>query len=412
MAMVKSVINVGVGHSDNPKEAVKQAMENIKNPVLTIVFFSSNHNPQEVYNTIKEEVGNSHIIGGTTAGEFSSLKDKPTENEVVVMVIESPYLKVGVGVCENISNNPYECGMNAISNSYSSLKDNPTASALISVAFMNKKSEDILKMKPFVSLVLPDGLAGNEEDFLKGIISKVGTGVPVVGGSTGDNLKFDKTYQIANGVYTNSGIVATLSSALKIGLGYCHPYYPTEKGAVVTKSEGRTVYELNNRPAAEVLKELLGVDELTPEIFAKYPMGVKSTDVYGEYVIKSIMCENEDGSLTFYAQVLEGSYLSVMDTNKEYAIESFKKAIKNALQSAGNPKKVGAVIVFNCILRHLLKDRLGINDLNIIKEVVGEDVPVIGFNTYGEQGATTGGSIGHYNQTATILIIGNETISQ
>ena len=39
-----------------------------------------------------------------------------------------------------------------------------------------------------------------------------------------------------------------------------------EKGAAVTKSEGRIVYEMNNRPAAEVLRELLEVDELNPDL--------------------------------------------------------------------------------------------------------------------------------------------------
>jgi hypothetical protein len=410
--MDRTIVKIGVGQSKDPKEAVMTAMQKTKNPVLTFVFASSNLDPNEVYSSIKEEVGNSHIIGGTTAGEFSSAVGNPMTDSVAVMTIESPYLKVGIGVGENLTENPVECGKNAVHNAYTSLKNNPTASALISVAFMNKSSSDILKMKPFLNVIIPDGMAGQEEGFLRGIVSEIGSGVPIVGGSTGDDLKFKKTYQFANGVYSNTGIVATLSSALKVGVGYGHPYFPTKKGAVITKSEGRIVYELDHRPAVEVMKELLEVDELTPEIFAQKPMGVKSSDVFGEYTIKSAMCANEeDGSITFYAEVNEGNYLTVMDTNREHAVESFKNALKNAINNAGNPKKIGAIIVFNCILRHLLKERLDINDIDIIKEVVG-DVPVIGFNTYGEQGATLGGSIGHYNQTSTILIIGNEAISQ
>ncbi|CAB3287284.1 conserved protein of unknown function [Methanocaldococcus lauensis] len=409
---IKDVLKVGVGHSEDPKEAIKMALEKTGgNPDLTIVFSSSNLNPEEVYNAIKEEVGNSAIIGGTTAGEITNIMEKPTTNTVAVMTLKSPYLKVGVGVGKNLSEKPFEGGKEAIHNAYASLKNNPTASAIISVAFMNKHSKDILKMKPFVNIVIPDGLSGKEEEFLRGIVSEVGCNVPIVGGSTGDDLKFEKTYQFANGVYSNTGIVATLSSALKIGVGYSHPYFPTKKGAIITKSEGRTVYELSHRPAVEVMKELLEVDELTPEIFAQKPMGVKSSDVFGEYTIKSAMKANDDGSITFYSEVNEGQYLTVMDTNREYAIEAFKKALNNAIINAGSPKRIGAIIIFNCILRHLLNERLNNNDLEIIKEVIG-DVPVIGFNTYGEQGTTLGGSIGHYNQTSTILVIGNETISQ
>ncbi len=410
-AMNKEVLKVGVGQSNDPKEAVKTAMQKTGQPNLTIVFSSSNIDAEEVYNSVKEEVGSSAIIGGTTAGEFSSAMPEPMTDTVAVMTLKSPYLKVGIGVGTNLAEKPFECGKEAVHNAYASLKNNPTASALISVAFMNKNVSDILKMKPFVNIVIPDGMTGQEEEFLRGIVSEIGSNVPIVGGSTGDDLKFKKTYQLANGVYSNTGIVATLSSALKIGVGYGHPYFPTKKGAIITKSKGRTVYELDHRPAVDVMKELLEVDELTSEIFAQKPMGVKSSDVFGEYTIKSAMCANDDGSITFYAEVNEGNYLTVMDTNRDYAIESFKNALNSAIANAGNPKKIGAIIVFNCILRHLLKERLDINDIDIIKEIVG-DVPVIGFNTYGEQGTTLGGSIGHYNQTSTILVIGNEAISQ
>ncbi len=407
----KEVLSVGVGQSTNPKEAVKAAVEKTGKPDLTIVFFSSALNAEEVFNSVKEEVGNSDIIGGTTAGEYSSAVSKPMTGTVAVMTLKSHYLKVGVGVGNDISENPFESGREAVHKAYASLKDNPTASAILSLTYMSKNSPDLLKVKPFVSIVLPDGMSGQEEEFLRGMISGVGSNLPIVGGSTGDDLKFEKTYQFANGVYTNSGVVAILSSVLKIGVGYGHPYFPTQKGAIVTKSIGRVVYELNGRPAEDVMKELLETEQLTPEVLAKKPMGVKSSDVFGEYVIKSAMKPNGDGSVTFYAEVNEGSYLTVMDTNRGYTIESFKNALNSAIENAGSPKKIGAIIIFNCILRHLVKERLGVNDVDIIHEMLG-DVPVIGFNTYGEQGATKGGSIGHYNQTSTILVIGDEIISQ
>lgn len=411
MVVHNKILKVGVGQSTDPTEAIETALEDSGQPDLTIIFASSDLDPNEVYTQIKEKVGNSNIIGGTTAGEFSSMVKKSENSTVAVMTLKSPYLKVGVGVGEGISKDPFECGKKAVHNAYVSLKDNPTASAIISVAFMNKSSSDLLKMKPFVNIIIPDGLAGTEEEFMRGILSAIGYNNYIVGGSSGDDLKFKKTHQFGNGVYNDAGVVATLSSALKIGTGYGHPYYPSDTGAVITKSKGRVVYELNNRPALEVMKELLGVDELTPEVFSQYPIGVKSSDVYGEYIIKSAANVNSDGSITFYSEVPKGSYLTIMHTDKKYIIESFKKTILNAIHSAGDPKEIGAIIIFNCILRHLLTEREGVNDLKIIRELVG-DVPVIGFNTYGEQGSTLGGSIGHYNQTSTVLLLGNEVISK
>jgi hypothetical protein len=197
-----------------------------------------------------------------------------------------------------------------------------------------------------------------------------------------------------------------------MGVGMAHPYIPTDKGAVVTKSNGRIVYELNGRPAAEVMRELLDVDELTPEVFAENPIGVRTGDVFADYIIKSFVTENPDGSLPCYAEVHEGSYISLMKTDKKTTEERFKFALKSAIEDAGNPEEIGAIIVFNCILRGILTQKLGVDDIKIAQEVVGKDVPVIGFNTYGEQGATRGGSMGHYNQTSTVLVISKEPLSQ
>ena len=405
------MLKVGVGQSNSVEEAVSMALKEAPKPKLTIVFASSDLDPNKVYEDVKKQIPTGHIIGGTTAGEFTHLNDKPQTGTVVVMCLESPALKVGVGVGENIANNPESAGKTAAEMAYKNIIKDPSLASFIFLGFMNSKNPNLLNINPFASIFIPDGLQGVEEGVLRGALSVMGRGARIVGGSTGDDLKFNQTFQFANGVYTNS-VVNALICGLKLGVGMSHPYKPTDKGAVVTKCDGRVIYELNNKPAAEVLKELLGVDELTPEVLSINPFGVRTGDVYADYIIKSAMGANEDGSITCYAEVKKDSYLTIMTTDRETAINNFKKALQSAVEDAGNPKEIGAIIVFNCILRHLLKESLDISDTKIIKEMFGENVPVIGFNTYGEQGATPGGSMGHYNQTSTVLVISKETLSQ
>jgi len=403
-------LKVGIGHAETAKEAAKMATDGLTKPTLTIVFASSNHNPQQVYEDVKSIVKTGHIIGGTTAGEITSLEGART-GTVAVMCLESSMLKVGVGVGENLSQNPKHAGITACQKSYEMITKDPALASFIFLGYLRAKKLNLLNINPFVTMFLPDGLQGSEEEALRGALSTMGRSSRIVGGSTGDDLKFQKTYQIANGVYTDS-VIATKLCSLKMGVGMAHPYVPTDKGAVVTKSNGRIVYELNGRPAAEVMRELLDVDELTPEVFAENPIGVRTGDVFADYIIKSFVTENPDGSLPCYAEVHEGSYISLMKTDKKTTEERFKFALKSAIEDAGNPEEIGAIIVFNCILRGILTQKLGVDDIKIAQEVVGKDVPVIGFNTYGEQGATRGGSMGHYNQTSTVLVISKEPLSQ
>jgi hypothetical protein len=247
---------------------------------------------------------------------------------------------------------------------------------------------------------------------MRALIKETGTVAQLVGGSTANDFKAATTYQFGNGVYQNAAVLATISSGLKLGTAMGHPYVPGTKGAVVTRSQGRTVHELNQRPAAEVMKEIVGVDRLDGDVFARNPFGIKSSDVFSEYTIKSVARHDADGSLTFFAEIPEGAYLRHMHSDRDLATESFRATLQKAVIDAGHPKRIGAVVIFNCILRHLLKSRMDICDTTIVRETLGADVPVIGFNTFGEQGTTLGGAVGHYNQTATILVIGDELISQ
>jgi len=408
-------IKIGVGHSINIKSALNDALKGVNEPDLVITFFSSIFDPQEIYRTIRNEVGkNTHIVGNSSAGEISSKLGDCQTNSITVMALESPYLNIGIGVGEGLSKNPELAASQSVKSAYKSLDNNMRLTIINKLAntFLKKSSFDLLKIKLFLNMLLIDGLAGKEEDYLRCLVKLIGKETPVVGASSGDNLRLEKTYQIANGVYTDAAVLIAMNSFLKMGTATGAPYYPTYKGALVTRSEGRVVYELNGGPAAEVLKELLNVDELTPDVFARYTTGLKSTDIYNEYVLKSPMKVLDDGSILFYAEIPKGTFLTIMETNEEYIFDSFKKTLKDAWKDAGRPKKIGAIILFNCVLRYLLKCNYHLDDINIINETFGEEVNVIGFNTYGEQGRTLGGSLGHYNQTSTLLLIGDELINE
>ncbi len=407
-------IQVAVSQSNDLDEAVKDFSENLSEPDFVITFFSPNFSAQEVYSKIRDAVGNkAKIIGCSTAGEYTNIRGDCKKGTVAIMGISSPYLNVGVGICKETEKDPFEAGREGVIEAFRNLdrKKASTVANLYQTAFLRRDIYDIGSRRIFTVLSLMSGINGHEEEILRGIVDGIGAHVPIVGGSAGDDLQFKETYVIGNGVYKNSSVISVIQSALKIGIGMGHPYYPTDKTCVVTKSKGRIVYELDGKPAAERVKELLGVDKLTPEIFAKNPFGTRATDIYGQYIIKSMAYENEDGSITFYAEVPENITLTIMESNPEYAIESFKKTLETAIRDAGNPKRIGAIVIFNCVLRYLLKLRFNnIDDTEIAKELLGEDVPIIGFNTYGEQGKSLGGGIGNYNQTATVLVIGDEAL--
>jgi hypothetical protein len=410
---MKTPLGVGIGFSEigDAEAAARETQEMAGEKVtFAVVFSSSKYDPQRVYDSISSVLGKANIIGCTTAGEICNLAGNAVTDSIAILGIGGSRIKTAVGVGKNLSTRGEDAGIEAATAAYKSLDFDPYT---MFVGMMHKTPLDLVKMKTFLNITIPDGLSAGEENFLRGLLTVMGRHSPIIGGSAGDDLKLKKTWQFANGVYSDAGVLGVITGGIKLGTAIGNSYVPIhDKGAAVTKSKGRVVYEFDNRPAAEVMKELLNVDELSFELNAQKPLGFKSVDVSNEYVIRSISTENTDGSLNFFSEIPQGVYFNIMETNKELLEDRFRKTLKKALFDAGDPKNVGAIIVFNCIYKHLANARCGCNDFDIIWDELGTDVPVIGFNTYGEQGSTSGGAVGHHNQTSSLLVIGNELISQ
>jgi hypothetical protein len=410
---MKAPLSIGIGFSEtgDAEAAAKDARDMAGEKVTcAIVFSSSAYDPHTVYNGISSVLNEANIIGCTTAGEICNLAGKTVDKSLAVLGIGGSRIKTAVGVGKDLSKRGEEAGIEAATAAYRSLSFDPYT---LFVGMMHKTPLDLVKMKMFLNISIPDGLSAGEENFLRGLLTVVGRDSPIIGGSAGDDLNLQKTWQFGNGVYSDAGVLGVITGGIKLGTAIGNGYAPIPgKGAAVTKSQGRVVHEFNNRPAAEVLKELLEVDELSFEVNAQRPLGFKSVDVSNEYVIRSVGTENPDGSLGFFSEIPQGVYFNVMETNKERLEERFRETLKKALADAGNPKNVGAVVVFNCTYKHLANVRCGCNDFDIIWDELDKDVPVIGFNTYGEQGSTSGGAVGHHNQTSSLLVIGNELVSQ
>jgi hypothetical protein len=92
------------------------------------------------------------------------------------------------------------------------------------------------------------------------------------------------------------------------------------------------------------------------------------------------------------------------------AIQAAKEAAENALSQLKGAKPK-AIFVFDCMARNkLLGARIG-EEILAIQNVLGKEVPLIGFYTYGEQ-APLGGVLGpecfsvFHNETVALLVLG------
>ncbi|MEM4259816.1 MAG: FIST N-terminal domain-containing protein [Candidatus Woesearchaeota archaeon] len=351
-------------------------------------------------------------VGCTTTGELSNAG--LSRGSAVAMVITSQYIHFGVGVCEYNPKNPFKTGSTAAQKALQDLKlDKYLDPYLQFTAFKNKEPTELIRMEPYIFMTLFPGTTAKyyyEDDLvLDGIVDVTGS-IPLIGGSAGDDSKFIKTYTFVNGKVTNNGcIVVAIVSNLITNIGIKHGYYPTNKIVLVTKSKGKVVNELNNKPAAIVYSELTGIplDELKknplPYIVTK-PFGL--ADTQGNYWVKTVLKILDDNSLLFFAPIKESTALCIMESNEELILNASKEAIQESVEKV-SLKDLELLIIFSCGARTVYLGQNLIKEYQLIKKTIGKK-PFIGFYTYAEQGRIPNGPIGAFGQTFLCMAITNK----
>ena len=244
------------------------------------------------------------------------------------------------------------------------------------------------------ALCFIDGLSYAEE----AVTSAIHWGlddIPLIGGSAGDDLKFETTRVISDGhAASDSAVIVLIATDVPFQVFKTDNFVPTDEKLVVTASDpdNRIVREFNAAGAATEYAASVGIvpEALTPLSFASHPVVVR---VGGEYYCRSIQKMHPDGSLSFFCAIDDGIVLSI--AQPKGMVESTEAALADVATRLG---ALDLVLGFDCVLR-----RLDAQNRQITREMseLYRSHNVIGFGTYGEQYRSM-----HLNQTFTGIAFG------
>jgi hypothetical protein len=349
------------------KEAANEAYSQIGKtyPDIVLVFISTIFNNRTVIKGIRSIINEATLITGcSTASSITSLGS--FKNSVTVCAIKSDSISFSCGIGTEVRKNPRLAGREAA-----------------------RQALDSRETTRQAYIILSDSLNVNSTDILRGSQEIMGTKFPIIGGSASDNLQFQRTYQYFNNtIYTDSIIGILISGNIKIGTGKAHGWHPIGKPHKITKSEFNIIKEIEDRNAIELYKEYMGkgLDELKLGGIAKlglsYPLGIPLEEKE-EYLIRIPLEILDDKNLMLSAEINEAEDINLMMGDKKSALEAAKKACREALENI-EKSNIKFAIVFSDIGRlHLFKNEPQ-SETEIIKEILGEDIPFFGCYTLGE----------------------------
>ncbi|MDO8600996.1 MAG: FIST N-terminal domain-containing protein [bacterium] len=396
-------IQAGVGLSKNKDsyqagyEACKIAVgkSGAEKPDFIIAFASVGFDQQELTRGIREVSGKVPIIGCTDAGEITN--EGPSQKSVGVMAITSDQIVFTTGLGKDIKAGARMAGQ---------------------AVAREVKERAPAELRAFI--MLPDVLTGNGADVVRGVLDVLGLHFPVVGGAAGDDFLFQKTYQYRDDEVTSGAVAGVgLSGKFSMGIGVRHGWMPIGTPMKVTKSEGAVVHELDNRPAVSIYEDYFGekAADLKKEPLARmaitYPLGIKVPDL-DEYLIRDPITVDDKGAITCAAEIPQGSEIRLMIGSKEKAVEAAEDAARKLMKEFTIDKSEPKfILMFNCIAREKLFGQKANDEIQAVMKIIGKDVPLLGFYTYGEQ-APMGGEIRDtekintrfYNETVVMFAVG------
>ena len=399
------LIHVGSGWSDNNDEgkAVEEAVSSVetqlegKSPDFAVLFSTVGYDSDKVLSEVRRLLPDVQIYGGTSclavqtregfhAGEKGSL---------ALLAVATKNITFGVG------------GV--------SIDDFPSAREAGKAAI--QAAIDAAGEKGVPKLVLITGSVGHEEELLAGIEDVIGKDVPVLGGSAGDNDISGEWKQFANGnVYSNGISLTAIYTDLSIGWAFEGGYLRSENRGTITRAEGRIIYEIDNRPAAEVYNEWTGSTVVAEELetggsilsdASYYPLAKIIKNEGKEYTlsIHPLSINATDHSLEVFANVEEGDEVLLMHGDWELLLNRALTTPTKALESESLSKEDVSFGVYTYCAGTVLaipedeRPKMPV----LVKTAIG-DAPFIGTFTFGEQGHIRGVGNLHGNLVNSMIV--------
>ncbi len=235
-------------------------------------------------------------------------------------------------------------------------------------------------------MVFSDGGLVNGSDLVAGMRSVLDENVLITGGLAGNGSQFSGTLVGLNKNPKEGVIVAIgfYGSAIKIGHGSFGGWDTFGLERTVTKSEANILHEIDGKNALELYKTYLGnyADSL-PSSALLFPLSLRTENSDDEVVRTILSIDKENQSMVFAGNIPVGGKVRFMKANFDNLIDAAGQAAQITLTPFGSNKPKYALLI-SCVGRKLvLKERIE-EEVEAVREILGEDCVLSGFYSYGE----------------------------
>jgi len=265
-----------------------------------------------------------------------------------------------------------------------------------------------------LSIILSDKLVTEGTHLINGLQESLGKSFPLIGASASDNFKNHKTYQYLNQEMLAESCCGILfGGKFNFGFSIKHGWLALGKMRRVTSSNGNVINEIDELAAVKLYEDYFAKNTLDlakelQRISIYYPLGIYLPGEK-EYLLRNIISIENDGSLVTQGDIPQNSKIRLMISTQDSRLAAAVAACEEAKRNLG-AQKIKFLIAFVSGARFSILGKQNDIELRVIKNVFGENTPLIGIHTNGEQAPLKSinylGRTYFHNQSIGILAIG------
>ena len=241
-------------------------------------------------------------------------------------------------------------------------------------------------------VILIDGMSLAEERVMA-LLHGASNGLPIVGGSAGDGLRFCKTLVFDGERFvSDAAMLARIDTTLPYRTFGFQNFVPQEGRFVVTRAcaDRRQILELDGDIAPRVYRKAIGAPELNSGVVSRHPLLLRWD---GQFYARAIRAWDDD-RLDLFCAIEEGMVVRIGQATD--LVAAIEHDYGDLCRDFGADPLL--IVAFHCIQRRLEVER--VRQEERYRQTLAS-YPLIGFSTYGEQYNGL-----HVNQTTTGFILG------
>lgn len=317
--------------------------------------------PADFYGKLRKDYPNAEIALCSTAGEIFDDSVQDGSVSVTAVEFEKTLVRSAMVNIADFKGSSYEAGK-----------------ALVAKLMVFKELSYVL--------ILSDGSQVNGSELVKGVNSLIEEKIPVTGGLAGDGAAFKSTLVGLNAQPGQGHIVAIglYGSHLEVSHGSRGGWESFGPERTITRSTGNQLYMIDEESALDLYKKYLGpyANEL-PGSALLFPLLVRLSNEEEPVVRTILSIDEETRSMCFAGDVPQDASVRFMKANFDRLIDA-AGAAANETFAAQTSDRSSLSVLISCVGRKIILSNRVTEEVEVVKEVFGNNTLVTGFYSYGE----------------------------